>query len=135
MSASRNLCNKKPIDYSKLHAGMSQSSSDSDAEGMDFSADIEGKRNLCGSFDKQEEINYKKHVNEQEDSSGDEEGEVHSDEEASEEEDKEDEEVKKCIKTGNLEKLKKILKRGKRTVRNWKKRCRRRNNMKRRTKR
>ena len=70
---------------------------------------LKGKEALCGSFDEDEELDYEEHVRDE--NSEIEEGEVptDSDEEESEEE-LEDEEVAQCIRSRNLDRLKKILK-------------------------
>ena len=76
---------------------------------LDLTADIEGERALCGSFDEDEELDYKKHVRDE--NSEIEKGEVHTDSDKVEsEEELEDEEVAQCICMRNLGKLKKILK-------------------------
>ena len=99
---------RKNIDYSKLHSGIQQ---DSDLDEMDFQTDVEREKELCGSFNEGEELDYEDHVNEEVNSESEqEEGEISSDTEESDSEEGEDEELKKCVKSGNLEKLKKILK-------------------------
>ena len=63
---------------------------------------------MCGSFNEEEELDYEEHL--QDENSDQEEGEVISDE-SEDEQWEEDLEVNRCVKSGNLEKLKKILKR------------------------
>ena len=86
-----------------------EQSSDSD-EDMDFSADVEGKRELCGSFDAGEQLDYE---DLQEVSSDHEEGKVfkNDSEEELDSEDEDQKEIEKCVHAGNMEKLRKILKR------------------------
>ena len=96
--ASRVLRGRKKIDYSKLHAGEEQ---DSEEEEFDFNADLEGERQLCGSFNEEDEMDYESLQD-----SDKEDGEISEQEES----EGEDHEIEHCVKTGNLEKLKRILK-------------------------
>ena len=59
------LHSQKPIDYSKLHQGMEESdSSDHDSDGINLGTDLDAERDLCGSFDETEELDYKKKTSE-----------------------------------------------------------------------
>ena len=85
-----------------MNAGMPYQDSDNEDE-VELGIDMEGEKDLCGSFNEDEELDYNDHLN-----SEMEEGEVDSD---SEESDGEDNEIQDCIKSGNVDKLKRILKR------------------------
>ena len=65
------LRKRRNIDYHKLNQGMEQHES---GDELDLAADVEGERALCGSFDEDEELDYKEHVREE--NSEIEEGEV-----------------------------------------------------------
>ena len=106
MSRELNLRKRKPVNYSKLNAGRPQQSDESessDEETLQLSTDEVGEKELCGSFNEEEENQFEKHI--QEEDSEMEDGEVET------EDSEEDEEVNECIQKGNLERLKHILKR------------------------
>ena len=100
----RNLRNRKPINYNKLNQGMDQSDSKMEEE-VDLRTDIVAEKELCGSFEADEESNFKEDLKEDSDT---EEGEVSSD--SQEESEDEDPVLAQCVKERNIEKLKKILK-------------------------
>ena len=72
---------------------------------VELSTDVEGERALCGSFDEEEQLVYDELMREQ---NSMEDGEISGEETQSEEEN--DPEVEDCLKAGNLDKLKRILK-------------------------
>ena len=94
----RNLCKRTPINYSSLHHGLEQEFEEDEYVKVD--ADIEGERELCGSFNVEDKHELQSlHESDRED------GEISENEDSEQEES----EVEFCIRTGNVEKLKKIL--------------------------
>ena len=69
---------------------------------IDVNMDLEGEKDLCSSFNEEEELDYIEHLQESE----------REEEEVSnmEQSDDEDSKIEHCVRTGNLGKLKQILK-------------------------
>ena len=81
--------------------------SEKEQDFVDLGDDIEGERDLCGSFNEEEALDYREVVSDETESPEVEEGEINSEEE---EEQSDDElEIQMCVKSRNLEKLKRIL--------------------------
>ena len=110
--AQRSLRSRKTIDYNKLHTELAQQESDEEQDELALQVDEEGERELCGSFSEEQQGQDLDRFLDSEV----EDGEVSLD--SSEEE--EDEIIQACIKKGDVEKLRRILKqRERRTVKNW----------------
>ena len=83
-----------------------EQSEESDQDQMDLHTSMEAEKELCGSFEINDELDYEDDLKEDSETG---EGEVSSDSE-NEESDEEDPVVSQCIKERNIDKLKKILK-------------------------
>ena len=97
------LRKRRPVDYNKLHSGRSQLSEEEEenSDYVEMITDLDGEKALCGSFNEEEEEAYESlHESDRED------GEISEQEDS----DVEESEIDLCVKTGNLEKLKRILK-------------------------
>ena len=99
MSLSRVLQQKRHIGYSKLNAEVEQSSSEDEC--LDVHTDVEGERQLCGSFNEEDELEYRSLWG-----SNCEDGEI-----TEQESEDEDSKIEDCVKSGDLIRLKQILKR------------------------
>ena len=106
-SKRRNLISTRQVDYKKIHTSgkdnytESSSSSDSNKD-LNLSVDIQREKELCRSFNEEEELEYDELM--QQENSDLEEGEVSC------KSDGEDEQIQACINSCNIEKLKRILK-------------------------
>ena len=95
----RVLRKRKQIDYNKLNTGRLEASEDED-EMVEVYTDLKGEKELCGSFNEEDKEEYESLRG-----SGKEDGEISVEEDSEDE----DNEIQMCIRTGNLDKLKRIL--------------------------
>ena len=104
--STRTLRKRKNIDYNRLNQGMEQE----DVENFELNTDLEGEWELCGSFNEEEELDYDDYV--QDSVSDVEEGELQlEDSDVSDRDLDMDAKLAQCMRSRNVEKLKKILKR------------------------
>ena len=73
---------------------------------MDINVDLAGEKELCGSFNEEDQHGLKEQLHDEEDSSTD--GELSTESESDSE--VEDSEIQRCLKNRDINKLKKILK-------------------------
>ena len=108
---SRNLRKKGKVDYKKLNSGGREWEEQDMEEMVCINTDQQGERDLCGSFTQEEELDYDEYLSQGE---SEEDGEIVSSEQSEEEDEEtsgeEDPEIQKCMKTGDINKLKAILK-------------------------